>query len=230
MNNDFNKRKRNLEILLTKEELLQEQEEELNELNKANNELNLQKKKNKIKKVIILLFILLIIYKSIFGSIYIKNNISLSTDNIRFYEFTVNNQFAGTQVNIYHDFPIIPYLVYIRTDTSHDFFNDYKHVEYEGNDEKYILDLKMYTCYNKNGFRMMCSNQNQTKEENKDFKILNLKIRSGENNRVIYNGKWKKDITDIIKDTQNVSITIRAKYGNTTVKILSGIRKTANNS
>jgi hypothetical protein len=225
MNDDFKRRKKNLGILSTKEEMKEQQKQAYKDLIEINEEIKIKRKK-KLKKIFQILLIFILYFKAFVGVVYIKNPFGLNSNKIRYYDFTINGKIAGHDVSIVEKKPIIPFFIYIKSDTGRYFENEEKSLGYIGNDDKYILDLKLFTCYSeKHGYKYECTYKKSNMIEEKDFKITKLTIWNSENNKVIYEGKWKKDITNIIKDANTVNIKIKIKYDNISSTITSRITK-----
>lgn len=211
----------NTSFMPSEEELEKERREVLTELNEVNKEIKHDKKIKLLISTIILISTILIIKLTV-GTININNIFGYPKDKARFYEVTLNDTKTSVSYELTHKLPIIPYIVNLNSNYlgGSNYLNDEDGVYfYNDNSEKYILNIKSYSCF-KGKYQVECVYDEQIMKENNDTKYTNLEIvRTSNPYEKIYNGKFVKDITKYIKEKGVYYVGITAKHQNTETKV-----------
>lgn len=162
---------------------------------------------------IIIILILLLLIRIIHGPFNIKtshNNLeyNISINNINIDKYTVIENYNKV---------IIPYFIYYN-DTTTNKYNSYTNT-YFPKEEKYILNLKLYTCTKKKE-KTSCLEESTDKHDLK-YKKTNYKlyIKYSEKEESVYEGNFKEDITEYLTKTGDYHITIEGTTNNINSKI-----------
>ena len=195
--------------------------EALIEMNQLNKEIKVERT---IKTFIICLIIitLVTIVKMFFGTVEINNIFGYPSSKGRFYKLSINNEIITTDYTLKHTIPLIPHLVNLNSyligssniieDKDGTYF-------YPNNSEKYIIDIKSYTCY-KEGYRVECKDQNREMKETDDTKYTNLTItRTNNPYEEVYNGKFTNDITPYVQEKGVYCVEVTATYSLVETKV-----------
>ena len=205
----------------SEEELKKQQQELLIEMNRLDNEM----KKDRKKKIIIItsiVLVIIVVIKIFFGTIELYNIFGASPSNARYYNVTVNNTQVSVSYKSTKKIPIIPFLVnfnsvylgnsYIDGDDTGDYF-------WQDGSDKYIIDIKSYSCYYQN-IQTECKYNTQKMKQNNDEKYPLLTIiRTSNPYEIIYEGKYTENIAPYITKKGVYYIGIIAKYGLTTDEV-----------
>ena len=162
-----------------------------------------------------IIIIVVTFIKIVFGTIELYNPLGYPTHKIRFYEVSVNDKLTSVDYTTTHKIPIIPYLInfnskyfgvnIIEGDSDYSFFAS------DGS-TKYILNINSYSCYS-GKYQIECKSNDQITKKNNDTKYTKLKIvRTTNPYEEVYNGKFKKDISEYVKKRGRYSVTITAEY------------------
>lgn len=210
-------RKPNMQFMPSEEELEKERLEILKEINIENKKIKFDKK-IKLFIGIILTSAIIFIIKMTIGTIEINNIFGYPKEKTRFYEVTINDTKTTISYELTHKLPLIPHLIYLN---SHHLGGSYILEDedsvnfYHDNSEKYLIDIKSYSCY-KGNYQVECLYNDQEMKENNDTEYTNLEIvRTSNPYEKIYNGKFIKDITNFIEEKGVYYVGITAKYKNT---------------
>lgn len=211
----------NTKFMPSEEELEKQRKEILIEINEVNKEIKHDKKIKILISTIILISIVLIIKLTI-GTIEINNIFGYPKNKARFYKVTLNDKKTSVSYQLTNKLPIIPFIVNLNSEYlggSH-YLDDEDSVNfYHDNSEKYILNIKSYSCFEGN-YQVECVYDDQMMKENNDTKYTNLEIvRTSNPYEKIYNGKFVKDITKYIAKKGVYYIGITAKHKNTETTI-----------
>lgn len=197
---------------------LKDKQEAYYNLQRTNNEYYYQRKK-KMRLVIFLFILFSLIIKIFVGTIEINSKFGF-TNNLG-HEIKVNDVLTGTSVGSVKTTPIIPFFVNILSYnmgvTKGENLVTKSKIEM-GN--KIILDIEAFKCYAKIAGRerqLECTydNDDKTKKKvkNADY-TMRINKTSGKDKGLIYEGKYKKDITDLLIAKGNYEIAIHSKYKN----------------
>lgn len=181
--------------------------------------------KERKKKFIIIgliVFIIVSIIKTFFGTIEIYNIFGYQSSNARYYRVTVNEKQVAVSYTLRRKIPLIPYLVNfnstylgnsnINNDDTGPFF-------YADNSTKYLINISSYKCYY-NNTQIECTSNTQTMKETNDEKYSKITIQRISNPReVTYQGKFINDITQYIKENGQYHIEITTKQNFNETKI-----------
>jgi len=191
------------------------------EMNQLNKEIKVERT---IKTFIVcsIIIILVAIIKVFFGTIEINNLFGYPPSQSRFYKLSINNEIITTGYTLKHTIPVIPHLVNLNSyligssniieDKDGTYF-------YPNNSEKYIIDIKSYTCY-KEGYRVECKDQNREMKETTDTKYTNLTItRTNNPYEEVYSGEFKNDITSYVQEKGVYCVEVTAQYSLVETKV-----------
>ena len=202
------------------EELEIQKKELLIEMNKLDNEI----RKNKRKKIIIIMTIILIIVsviKIFFGTIELYNIFGASKSNARYYKVTVNDKHVAVSYIATHTIPIIPFLVNFNSVYlgNSNIAGDDTVAFYSDDSDKYIIDVNSYSCYYEN-IKTECTNNEQNMKKDNDTKYTKVKITRITNpHEVVYEGKYINNIAPYITKKGQYHVEITARYGLTKSEI-----------
>jgi hypothetical protein len=188
--------------------------------------LQLEKKIRRNRKILlVIIIILIIIFKCTVG--YIRVNIYTFHKG---YEVSLNNEYLSYQVSEEYTSPIIPFFI--------QFYNYFDAMVYVNasnileNDDKYILSIKEYECYNRSyEHNVSCDSARDILKKDSNYVInylsnnnykMNIKDSSG---KIIYNGKFIKDITKYLNADGYYFIEIMTKKNNIKTNIKIEIKK-----
>ena len=82
----------------------------MSEMSQLNREI-VSSRRKKFAIVSIVLVLLIIFIKTVFGTIQIYNVFGYPRDRIRFYKLTVNDKAISVDYNLNHNIPIVPFLI-----------------------------------------------------------------------------------------------------------------------
>lgn len=214
-------RKPNMQFMPSEEELEKERMEILGEINEVNKKIRLDLK-IKLFIGIILTCAIVFIIKMTIGTIEINNIFGYPKEKARFYKVTINNIPTTINYELNHKLPIIPFIVNLNSKYlgGSYFSEDEDSINfYHDNSEKYLIDIKSYSCF-KGEYQVECIYDNQEMKENTDTKYTNLEIvRTSNPYEKIYNGKFIKDITSFVEKKGVYYVGITAKHKNTETKV-----------
>lgn len=186
---------------------------EINRLNRIIRSKRLQK--------VLLVVIILIAVKLIFGTINIYNIFGYPSNKARFYKVTVNDTLVTVSYSSSHQIPIVPFFINFNSSYigSSSIDGDNDPIVSDDGSLKYIINIASYSCYS--GERQVeCKNDTQDMKINDDTKYSNLKIsRLTKPFITSYDGKFINDITPYLKDKGRYYVEITAKHGLVTTKI-----------
>ncbi len=182
-------------------------------------------RKRKLLTILGVLIVAIGAIKMFLGTIEIKGILPYVTDKSRVFDVTINGEHILSSCEIKNRVPIIPYLIYF--DRSNTYFNqiyDDVPISYRTKSEKYILDVKSYSCHSKKSGTQVGCNRYRDKEleESDDIEYIGLKIN---NISVVYEGKFINDISKYIKDSGQYTVVITTKYDNIITDVSFDIEK-----
>lgn len=175
-----------------------------------------QSKRKKIIMTILIIVIIILLIKIFMGNIELTSRFSRFESEARYYRVTINNKQLIASYNAHKRVPIIPYLIY-----SNSYYTGYSSAnskEQITNNDKYILNIKSYSCYY-NDEQIECESSRRDKRENNDEEYIKLQIGNYNTRETIYEGKYINDITSYIKDKGEYILCITSIYNNVDTKI-----------
>lgn len=175
-----------------------------------------QSKRKKIIMTILIIVIIILLIKIFMGNIELTSRFSRFESEARYYKVTINNKQLIASYNAHKRVPIIPYLIY-----SNSYYTGYSSAnskEQITNNDKYILNIKSYSCYY-NDEQIECESSRRDKRENNDEEYIKLQIGNYNTRKTIYEGKYINDITSYIKDKGEYILCITSIYDNVDTKI-----------
>lgn len=203
-----------------KEEL--QKREALIEYNKAKDLVrNEQKKKLKIVLIwIVILIILGVLIRIVFGKIYIP--VFGFNESVE-YNLYINDRWESLEFEDISDRVIIPGLVYLRKGNYGVWSNPQKEgINVIVSDDKVVLDFSVNACYTKDKIRVNCDSYNDKLLREKvepEFTKLFIKKWVGRKDKVLYDGKFVNDISDYVSETGHYFIQVDASYKNVSTKL-----------
>ena len=215
---------------MTEEEIKRKKKEALEDYNKAKNEL-INKKKRKIKILLILfgiILVILIFIRIIFGRLYFSLPYTYYNKSNE-YKFYVNGKHENISFEDYKDVPVIPGVLYFRRINLGGWYN----VEtYDKNlffeDEKIIFDFKVNECYtHTDNIRINCDSFDEKlirKEIKPKFTRLFIR-KNGRKETVMYDGEYISDISQYVKEKGYYYIEIWTEYEGVETKLYVTVRR-----
>lgn len=201
---------------LTKKEEDKLRKEYFEDVSNLNTQIRKERGK-KLYRIIVVLILVIVIIKILFGTIEIYNPFGYPASKTRFYKVTVNNEFVTVDYDLNQKIPIIPFLINFN---NHYFGANYIESDVDGTEyhpdasKNFEIDIKSYSCYSMD-FQVECMKDSQKMKENKDTKYTKLKItRTNKPYEVLYDGKYIEDITKYVKNKGVYAVTITAEYSN----------------
>ena len=187
----------------------------------------------KLFKVILILLVFAII-RGIFGKIEIENRYGMyPASKNRYFLATINDKPVNVNVELKFDFPVVPFLIYIKNHYSYvseyvkDDYEEYEIYNVKDTDKNLIFNIKSYECYFK-GYRNTCTTFDATDKKEKPLKIKSMVIQSSD--EIVYDGKYVEDITKYIAKDGYYSITLEGKYNWTEFIIFFNLEKSSENT
>lgn len=203
------------------EEIERQKKEILIEMNKTNSEIRKEKKK-RVFIIISIITISILLIKIIFGTIYIPNVFKYPFNKTRFYKVTLNEELISTEYYLTQRLPVLPYLIYLEREyfDSYIIKGDNDGVRYVGDHlDKFIVNIESYSCYFKNS-QTKCKDINSNMKKNDDTNYKRLEIwRYSNPVEKMYDGEFINDITPYIKGKGRYTVVIYADYSFIETKI-----------
>lgn len=180
----------------------------------------LEMNRKKVFMMTIITVCIALYIKIIFGVIKIKSWVEFPGPD---YNVTINEQFIRSNVGSIKEIKIIPYFVHYISEHG---------VTTQGSDEcritqgsQVVIEVSPFRCYStvtgsKRLARCMYDNTQMILEdmEKSEYSIESMTIRGGQvyalTHHVVYEGEFRNDISDFVKNKAKYEILIKIKYQN----------------
>jgi len=182
-------------------------------------------RKRKLLTILGILVVVVGAIKIFLGTIEINGILPYVTNKSRRFDVTINGEHILSNCKIKNRVPVIPYLIYFnRSNTYFNKINDDVPISYREKSEKYILEVKSYSCHTKkSGAQVECNKYgNEELEERDDIEYLGLKIT---NISLVYDGEYINDISNYIRNSGQYNVVITARYDNIITDVSFSIEK-----
>ncbi len=210
---------------------MKNEKEEIVEEQKKLFQVNREYKNEKRRKILAILGMLIIIVGAIkvfFGTIEINWLFPYPINRGRVFDITVNGEQVKSICRINKRITIIPYLIYFNNRSSVYYikFSENQKGRYEGNTDKYILNVKSYSCHSKRtGAQFECTHEDRELREKDDTEYIGLKIQNVNSDIIIYEGEFINDISEYIKNEGEYRVVITVRYEKLLTDVSFNIKK-----